>query len=58
MLRGIMFVLGVWWIVTMCIVIFSHLTNADKMGVVKAGTYGAFTALVSGLLVACVVLLF
>lgn len=58
MIRCVIFSMIVWFVVTFCSLIFQHLTTSDKVSVIKAIRYGLFTAIISSVIVAGIVVLF
>lgn len=58
MIRGIMFDVLIWLLVSLGLVAFWHLSGVEKISLGKAGLYGLFTAIISGILIFIMVSLF
>lgn len=58
MMRGIMFGLLVWFIVSSGIIMLAQLSVAKKVSFIKAGIYGLLTAIVSMCIISAIVVLF
>lgn len=58
MIRGMMVGGFIWFVVSLGIMIFSHLSTSDKVSLIKATLYGLFTGVIAMVLLFCIVVLF
>lgn len=58
MIRGMLFGMFVWFVVSIGILIFSHLSTSEKVSFIKAGLYGLVTAVISTGIITGIVILF
>ncbi|HET8688323.1 MAG TPA: hypothetical protein VFM18_17070 [Methanosarcina sp.] len=58
MVRGLVFMLIVWAAVTAGVYGFGHLSNSEKVSVVRSATFGLVTAALAGAIVAGMVIVF